>query len=29
MHGGLFKPLYYIFRMTLALALVPLRNERP
>jgi glycosyltransferase involved in cell wall biosynthesis len=29
MHGGLLKPLYYIFRMTLALALVPLRNERP
>jgi len=29
MHGGLIKPLYYVFRMTLALALVPLRNERP
>jgi glycosyltransferase involved in cell wall biosynthesis len=29
MHRGLLKPLYYIFRMTLALALVPLRNERP
>ena len=29
MHGGVLKPLYYIFRMTLALALVPLRNERP
>jgi glycosyltransferase involved in cell wall biosynthesis len=29
MHGGFIKPLYYIFRMTLALALVPLRNERP
>jgi glycosyltransferase involved in cell wall biosynthesis len=29
MHGGLLRPLYYIFRMTLALALVPLRNERP
>jgi glycosyltransferase involved in cell wall biosynthesis len=28
MHGGLIKPLYYIFRMTLALALVPLLNER-
>jgi glycosyltransferase involved in cell wall biosynthesis len=29
MHGGVLKPVYYIFRMTLALALVPLRNERP
>jgi len=29
MHGGFLKPLYYVFRMTLALALVPLRNERP
>jgi glycosyltransferase involved in cell wall biosynthesis len=29
MHGGFLRPLYYIFRMTLALALVPLRNERP
>jgi glycosyltransferase involved in cell wall biosynthesis len=29
MHGGLVKPLYYIFRMSLALALVPLRKERP
>jgi glycosyltransferase involved in cell wall biosynthesis len=29
MHGGVLKPLYYVFRMTLALALVPLRNERP
>jgi glycosyltransferase involved in cell wall biosynthesis len=29
MHGGVLRPLYYIFRMTLALALVPLRNERP
>jgi len=27
MHSGLLKPLYYIFRMTLALALVPLRRE--
>jgi glycosyltransferase involved in cell wall biosynthesis len=29
MHAGIVKPLYYVFRMTLALALVPLRNERP
>jgi len=29
MHGGLIKPLYYIFRMSLALALVPLRREKP
>ncbi len=28
MHGGLLKPLYYVFRMTLALALVPLRSEK-
>ncbi len=29
MHAGLLKPLYYVFRMCLALALVPLRNEKP
>lgn len=29
MHSGVLKPLYYIFRMSLALALVPLRRERP
>lgn len=29
MHGGLVKPLYYVFRMSLALALVPLRKEKP
>jgi glycosyltransferase involved in cell wall biosynthesis len=29
MHGGVIKPIYYVFRMTLALALVPLRTERP
>jgi glycosyltransferase involved in cell wall biosynthesis len=29
MHAGLLKPLYYVFRMSLALALVPLRRERP
>jgi glycosyltransferase involved in cell wall biosynthesis len=29
MHGGFLKPLYYIFRMTLALTLVPLRREKP
>jgi glycosyltransferase involved in cell wall biosynthesis len=29
MHGGVLKPLYYIFRMSLALALVPLRKEKP
>ena len=28
MHAGFIKPLYYIFRMTLALALVPLRREK-
>lgn len=28
MHSGVIKPLYYIFRMTLALALVPLRKEK-
>lgn len=28
MHAGIVKPLYYIFRMTLALALVPLRKEK-
>jgi glycosyltransferase involved in cell wall biosynthesis len=28
MHGGLLKPIYYVFRMTLALALIPLRSER-
>jgi len=27
MHAGLVKPLYYVFRMLLALALVPLRKE--
>ena len=29
MHAGLVKPLYYVFRMSLALALVPLRKEKP
>jgi len=29
MHGGVLKPLYYAFRMSLALALVPLRREKP
>ncbi len=28
MHGGLLRPLYYVFRMSLALGLVPLRNEK-
>ena len=28
MHGGIVKQLYYVFRMSLALALVPLRNDR-
>ncbi len=28
MHRGLLKPIYYIFRMSLALALVPLRSEK-
>ena len=28
MHGGVLKPLYYVFRMSLALGLVPLRNEK-
>jgi glycosyltransferase involved in cell wall biosynthesis len=28
MHGGLIKPLYYVFRMSLALALVPLRSHK-
>ncbi len=28
MHGGVLKPIYYAFRMSLALALVPLRKER-
>ena len=28
MHAGLLKPLYYVFRMSLALGLVPLRNEK-
>jgi glycosyltransferase involved in cell wall biosynthesis len=28
MHGGLLKPLYYVFRMSLALALVPLRSHK-
>jgi glycosyltransferase involved in cell wall biosynthesis len=27
MHGGVLKPMYYVFRMTLALLLVPLRKE--
>ncbi len=29
MHAGILRPLYYVFRMTLALALVPLRSEKP
>lgn len=28
MHGGLIKPLYYVFRMSLALLLVPLRSHK-
>ena len=28
MHGGLWKPFYYVFRMSLALFLVPLRSEK-
>jgi glycosyltransferase involved in cell wall biosynthesis len=28
MHAGILKPFYYVFRMTLALALVPLRREK-
>jgi glycosyltransferase involved in cell wall biosynthesis len=28
MHAGILRPLYYVFRMSLALALVPLRNEK-
>lgn len=28
MHAGIVRPLYYVFRMSLALALVPLRSER-
>jgi glycosyltransferase involved in cell wall biosynthesis len=28
MHAGILKPLYYAFRMSLALALVPLRKEK-
>ncbi len=28
MHGGLIKPFYYVFRMSLALMLVPLRSHR-
>lgn len=28
MHGGILKPLYYVFRMSLALTLVPLRSEK-
>lgn len=28
MHGGLLKPLYYVVRMSLALAMVPLRSEK-
>lgn len=29
MHSGVLRPLYYIFRMSLALALIPFRKERP
>ncbi len=29
MHGGLLRPLYYVFRMSLALGLVLFRSERP
>jgi glycosyltransferase involved in cell wall biosynthesis len=28
MHGGLWRPLYYVFRMSLALFMVPLRSEK-
>lgn len=28
MHAGLLKPLYYVFRMSLALSLVPLRSHK-
>ncbi len=28
MHAGIVKPIYYVFRMSLALGLVPLRNEK-
>jgi glycosyltransferase involved in cell wall biosynthesis len=28
MHGGIVRPLYYVFRMSLALALVPLRSDK-
>jgi glycosyltransferase involved in cell wall biosynthesis len=28
MHSGILKPLYYVFRMSLALALVPLRSDK-
>lgn len=28
MHAGFLRPLYYVFRMTLALALVPLRSHK-
>jgi glycosyltransferase involved in cell wall biosynthesis len=28
MHAGLLRPIYYIFRMSLALLLIPLRSER-
>ncbi|MBI3181362.1 MAG: glycosyltransferase family 2 protein [Myxococcales bacterium] len=28
MHGGLLRPLYYVIRMSLALALVPLRSDK-
>jgi glycosyltransferase involved in cell wall biosynthesis len=28
MHSGMIKPLYYVFRMSLALALVPLRSHK-
>jgi glycosyltransferase involved in cell wall biosynthesis len=28
MHAGILKPLYYVFRMSLALALVPVRREK-
>jgi hypothetical protein len=28
MHAGILKPLYYVFRMSLSLALVPFRDEQ-
>jgi hypothetical protein len=27
MHAGILKPIYYVFRMSLALSLVPFRRE--